>query len=138
MKPLKRELNEKHDAIADQPVPAAGSGIPSPGAPGLIIRKLNKELWVLPWAYFLGARYLSKAPPANTPQQDSELERILLTFAHQLVTVTGRNLEVLMDMIALLQLDVLRELPKEFLETEEEAPHAAPIIIGIDVQEREK
>jgi len=135
MSPLRNEIKQtqRKDAVPGEPTPTGPSASIAPAAPGVLIRKANRELWALPWAYFLGAQYI---PPVKG--EEKEIEQIQLTFANQLVTLKGRNLESLMDMNVLFQLGTLRELPEKFLETEEQDPAAAPVIISIEVAVREK
>ena len=111
---------------------------------GVLIYKFNteyKELWAFPWSYFLGAQYLSGSPVLDDEDDDfpdSEndgLEQIQLNFTRHIVTVRGRYLEQLMGAIVSLQLHVLRELHKDFLEIETGQQTPAPVIIdiGLDI-----
>jgi len=122
---------------AKRPVPKdVTSDVSEQREPVLLISKWNDVVWVLPWAYFLGAQY---RPQVESPHHPGELvEQIELVFAQQTVTVKGRNLKSLTtDAIARLQ-GHLRELPKDFLLSEPKKDDAAPVIIDIDVQVREK
>jgi len=66
----------------------------------LIVSSWQGDSWVLPWAQFVSARLSG--------------ERIELTFANVLVTLTGQNLAVLLNDIADFRLSCLRDLPADY------------------------
>ena len=81
---------------------------------GLLLVKLDKKQWALPWAHFGGAEYF----PAEPGVEGAALERIEMVFLHQAVTLHGRNLAALMRPIKELRLDSVPELPVRYLETD--------------------
>lgn len=66
----------------------------------LIVSSWQGDSWVLPWSHFVSARLAG--------------DRIELTFANVLVTLTGQNLITLLDDIAAFRLGCLRDLPAEY------------------------
>lgn len=66
----------------------------------LIVASWQGDSWVLPWSHFVSARLAG--------------DRIELTFANVLVTLTGQNLTVLLDDIAAFRLARLRDLPSDY------------------------
>jgi len=131
---LKKQIKEKRGLTE-------GLSAETLNKPGLLIHKLrktHKEVWAVSWTYFLRAQYLSYVPASDGAPpldlQDNRLEQIQITFANQIVTVRGCNLEPLMDSIAVLQLSTLREVPADMLEIE--TPN--PVIVSVDLEERER
>lgn len=66
----------------------------------LIVSSWQGDSWVLPWSHFVSARLAG--------------DRIELTFANVLVTLTGQNLPPLLDDIAAFRLGCLRDLPAHY------------------------
>lgn len=66
----------------------------------LIVSSWQGDSWVLPWSHFVSARLAG--------------DRIELTFANVVVTLTGQNLIALLDDIAAFRLGCLRDLPADY------------------------
>jgi hypothetical protein len=83
----------------------------------LIVSSWQGDSWVLPWSHFVSARLGG--------------DRIELTFADVLVTLTGQNLTALLDDIAAFRLGCLRDLPADYRRKPVEGQ---PFITRIEVQ----
>ncbi len=91
------------------------------GSAALVVRQWQGASWVLPWAQFIGARFAE-------PDGKAVLE---LSFASYTVTVTGDNLETLLDDLAAQRIGCLRDLPAKFQLTMDEG---TPFITRLEVR----
>lgn len=82
----------------------------------LIVSSWQGDSWVLPWSHFVSARLCG--------------DKIELTFANVLVTLTGQNLSTLLDDIAAFRLGCLRDLPADYRRKQVEG---RPFITRIEV-----
>ena len=96
--------------------------------PGVLVKKWNEEVWVLPWSHLIRARYLSKVALEDG---GGDVEQITLSFSHETVTLRGRHLRRLMEFIVNYQLSSLTELAREFLDSEMNKEHPAPVVVSI-------
>ncbi len=117
MKSLHEEVRERR--AAESVVPACVSD--QPGGPGLLVCQWRGERWALPWSQFTGARL-------GGTDTDAQLE---IAFANYLVTVTGENLDVLLEDLAAQRVGRLRDLPAQHRPA---AARDGPFIARIEVR----
>jgi len=99
---------------------------------GLVLVKMNHEENALPWSHYAGAKYFPAAPGDEGPQA----ERIEIKFAHQLVTLHGRNLDRLITDVAERHVARIPECPEHFMETKFVRYMGGPIVTRIEVASR--
>ena len=77
------------------------------------------ERWIFPWHQLATAQFSTSAGR----------DRLALSFTTHVVTLTGRDLEPLCDLVAHLQLSLLRPAPAKYAK----ASNAEPFVEGLQV-----
>lgn len=112
------KLQKALDALAAQEIdPESRCFSSNQHAPALAVEATGGRRWVLPWIHFLNAQH----------DDDGNGETLLLCFATHEVSVSGRNLGPLMDEIARLRLEVLREAPRRYGKSVDTEPFVGEI-----------
>jgi hypothetical protein len=89
---------------ADQPAAAQLCHAVHPQASALSVVTSADERWIFPWHHLVAAQHV----------RANEREELRLTFTSHLVTLRGRNLTALADLVATAQLASLRVAPSKY------------------------
>lgn len=112
------KLQKTLDALAAQDIAADSRCFSTnPQAPTVVVEATGGRRWVLPWVHLLNAQH----------DDDKNSETLLLCFASHEVVVSGRNLAPLVEDVARLRLEVLREAPGRYAPSVDPEPFIGEI-----------